>query len=167
MKKLITLITLFSLNALASQVCDAGRDCEVVRVVTRCDLDKQVLRNKIHKLEEELNKEKAQYAALYSEKQKVIEKEVVVYKDRVQVKEKHVKDDKNWTLSLVGVNQVTGVSAGVSGNTASAQATTGLGLGGLLQYRWDISNKIGITGGLGVTFPNSGPQPIGTIGISF
>jgi hypothetical protein len=165
--KTLILITLISLNVYAGQACDVGRDCEVVKVVTRCDVDKQALRNKIHKLEEELAKQKEKYNALYYQEKQVVEKEVVktevVYQDRVKIKERKVVDNKHHTLSLMAINTVTGVSASTSGNTASAQANTGYSPGAMYQYRFDA----GFTPAIGVSFSNSQTNLFGGLGWSF
>jgi len=51
---LVVLIAANYASADEGQSCKQGKDCEVVKVLTRCDVDKQKLRNKIAKLEKRI-----------------------------------------------------------------------------------------------------------------
>ena len=137
----ILLVGLMLVDAKAGTKCPiegTGKDCEVVRVVTRCDVDKQKLRSKIIKLEKQL-------AELENKAPEVKIVDKIVVKDRVVVKEKIITQTKTVTktkhhiINLLVLDGVKSIDAyKLNSNTAKAEVETGPVLGVLYQYQFDI-----------------------------
>jgi hypothetical protein len=137
---IILLVALVLVDAKAGTKCPiegTGKDCEVVRVVTRCDVDKQKLRSKILKLEKQL-------AELENKAPEVKIVDRIVVKDRVVVKEKIVTQTKTVTkikrhiLNLLVLDGVKSIDAyKLNSNTAKAEVETGPVLGVSYQFQFD------------------------------
>jgi hypothetical protein len=148
--------------------CKKNRDCEVVRVLTRCDVEKQKLRNMIAVLERELKNSKDTNYQL-SERLKTsyvrierLEKETqqVVYQDRV-IERKYVRTEvRHNLLSLYTSRDITGASTSYNGTTATAEVDTGYIPGIMYQYQFNM----GITPGIGV---NTSGHPSFYLGYGF
>jgi hypothetical protein len=109
--------------------CKNGSDCEVVKVLTRCDVSKQELRNKIAKLERELKELKAQ-------EKTVLVKETV--KERVIEKTKI----KKHIVSVIAHNDVQSISSTKDSTgpeySAEAKVETGYVPAITYQYQFDM-----------------------------
>lgn len=160
---IILLVGLMLVDAKAGTKCPiegTGKDCEVVRVVTRCDVDKQKLRSKILKLEKQL-------AELENKAPEVKIVDKIVVKDRVVVKEKIVTQMKVVTkikhhiINLLVLDGVKSIDAyKLNSNTAKAEVETGPVLGLTYQYQFDS----GITPLIGASF---GYEPKLILGLGY
>ena len=127
----LILIGLFSVNAFASCPAEAtGYDCQVVKVLTRCDVEKAALRRKIYALEKKVKELEA--------KQVVQAKTVYIYKEKVV--EKHVVETKvkHSILSLYTTRDVISSGSYQQGNTTTAVVHTGYEPGIKYQYQFNF-----------------------------
>jgi hypothetical protein len=107
--------------------CQKNSDCEVVRVYTKCDVDKQKLRNKIAELEKRVKE-------LEARKQRVVT--VEVYKERVVRVEKEKEVIKHNLLGLYMAKDAYGGSTSQQNGSASANVTTAYLPGIKYQYEF-------------------------------
>lgn len=108
-------------------------DCDVVRVLTRCDVDKIALRRKIAVLEQRIKELEAQpkvVQSAYVSREKYVDR---IVEKRVVVEKKVVKHN---ILSLYAVRDVSGSSVSQQGNTATATVQTKYEPGIKYQYQF-------------------------------
>lgn len=132
MTKLVVLLGVLCIPtiAIAGTPCDngasKGSECEVVKVYTRCDIEKQTLRRRIALLERRVKELEAKTAiqttVVYKEKRvtRVVEKDVI----------------KHHILSVYAARDVSGTSVSTSGTTATATVQTAYQPGIKYQYQF-------------------------------
>jgi hypothetical protein len=153
------LILMFTSNVFANgQYCDRtvspNSDCEVVKTLTRCDVDKQKLRNKIYALEKrikELESRPREVVEYPYPVEKIVEKTIVK-----KVIKKHI-------VSVITSRDVEKINAyQTSSTTATAQVETGYVPAVTYQYQFDM----GLTPLIGASF-GSKVRPVLGLGFEF
>jgi hypothetical protein len=146
MKKLMTLISLLCVTTVYASPCDngapKGSECEVIRVLTRCDVEKQALRRKIVLLEKRAKELLAENEKLRGMRAH----DLAVYRSVVsksysrntihEVEEKQVV--KHSIISLYTVRDVTNVGTSTSGGVATATVQTNFQPGIKYQYQFSF-----------------------------
>ena len=138
MKKLIVLMAMFScVGALADNSCPlhakSKSDCDVVKVVTRCDVEKYRLQKQIAVLEQRIKELQATPRVVqssYVSREKYVDR---IVEKKVYVEKKVVKHS---ILSLYLTRDVSGTSVSQSGNTATADVQTKYEPGIKYQYQF-------------------------------
>lgn len=125
-----------------------GSDCEVVRTVTRCDVDKQALRNKIAKLEKKVKELQEQVD------RNLVKTDTIVYKTRVVEREVERTVVKHSILSLYTTRDATNFNT-ATGNLESKYVPG-------VKYQYSFS--FGLTPELGI---NTKGDPLLGVGFQF
>lgn len=125
--------------------CRKGSDCEVVKTFTKCDVDKQALRNKIAKLEQELEQ--------LRQKQPIVIINDIVREETVILK--HI-------VSVVAYETIISSSTSQNNGVAQAEMSKGYVPAVTYQYQFDL----GLVPLIGVDI-KSKPQLIFGLGYEF
>ena len=133
-------------------------DCEVVRVVTRCDVDKQRLRSKISFLEKRVQELEAtlRVVQLAKPSERIVEKFIYIDRTVQQTAPSSIekKSDYHSILSLYTTQDVTGITASSNGSSSTATVQQSFVPGIKYQYIFDFGlvPEIGINTNLNPIF---------------
>jgi hypothetical protein len=112
-----------------------GSDCEVVRTLTRCDVDKSTLRKKIYELEKKVK----ELQAKLEEPREMVVVQQAVYKEPEKI-------IKHSILGLYTTRDISGTNTTQQGNSAAAVVQTMFEPGIKYQYQlnFGLVPEIGI-----------------------
>ena len=148
---IVVLLTLFSMVSFADDqpTCKPGRDCEIVKVLTRCDVDKQKLRDEIYALKKRNQKLEEENAKLMnSTTTATLENNTIVIEKKEIVEREVIKHN---ILALYAAPDISNVSTSQNATTATATAQTSYEPG--LKYQYEFG--FGLVPELGINVKGS------------